>query len=119
MVVPVFFVIFLALFEFARVDVIRHSIQTAAYEGARDAIVPNANAERARTVALENLNAIMAIHGDVTVNPAVITPQTPEVTVTVDVPLDDNAWVVPMFFQGKRLTTSVTLSRERSELIVF
>ena len=118
-VAPIVFLFLFTLFEFARVDVIRHSIESAAYEGARSAIVPNASADRARTAALQNLDAIMAINADVTINPAVITPLTPEVTVTVEIPLDDNAWVFPRFFRGRRLTSSVTLRRERSELIVF
>ena len=118
-VAPIVFFFLFTLFEFARVDVIRHSIESAAYEGARSAIVPSAGADRARAVALQNLDAIMAINADVTINPAVITPLTPEVTVTVEIPLDDNAWVIPRFFRGRRLTSSVTLRRERSELIVF
>ncbi len=116
---PLVFFFFFAILEFARANVIRHSIQCAAYEAARSAIVPGATADEARTAAFQILNAVSAINADVTLNPATITPQTPEITVTVDVPLDDNGWVAPMFFQGKTLTSSVTLSRERSELTTF
>lgn len=117
--VPLLFFFLFALLEFSRANLIRHSIQLAAYEGARKAIVPGATAGTARTAAFQILNAVGVINADVTVSPAVITPLTPEVTVTIEVSLDDNVWVVPKFVRGKRLTNSVTLSRERSELIAF
>jgi len=118
-VVPLVFFFFFAMLEFSRANVIRNSIQSAAYEGARSAIVPGATADDARAAAFQILNAVTAVNASVTINPATITQLTPEVTVTIAVPLDDNGWVTAKFFQGRTLTSSVTLIRESSEFTAF
>jgi Flp pilus assembly protein TadG len=116
---PLIFFLFFSLIEFSRANMMRHAVASAAFEGARTAIVPGATADDARTAALKMLKAVAAINTDVTVDPATITDKTPTVTVTVEVLLDDNAWVVPKFFRGGALTSSVTLARERTELFVY
>jgi Flp pilus assembly protein TadG len=46
-VAPVFFILVIAAFEFGRINVIRHTADNAAYEGARIAMVPGATAAEA------------------------------------------------------------------------
>lgn len=109
---PIIFAVIFASFEFCRVNMIRHTMDNAAYEGARKAIVPGATAQTARAAA-DSLLAILSVRDStVTISPATIAPQTPEVTVTIDVPLQRNSWSAPLFFNRKSLTTSCTLSRE-------
>jgi hypothetical protein len=48
----------------------------------------------------------------VSVQPATIANNTPEITVSVQVPLDSNSFIAPRFFLGKTLTKACTLSRE-------
>lgn len=109
---PIIFAVIFASFEFCRVNMIRHTMDNAAYEGARQAIVPGATDQTARDAA-ESLLAILSVRDStVTVSPTPILPQTPQVTVTIDVPLQRNTWGAPLFFNRKSLTTSCTLTRE-------
>ncbi|MDM4017367.1 TadE family protein [Roseiconus lacunae] len=111
-VAPVLFFFFFAAFEFCRVAMIRHTVDNAVYEGCRDAIIPGATANMARTRA-EAILGTLGLNGyDVTVTPAVIDNTTPEVTVEVDVRLDANTFVPPQFTGGRRITRVLTMQRE-------
>ena len=112
---PLLFLFFFASLEFSRVNMIRQSVENAVYEGARRGIVPGATADNCRDSAQVILNSISARDATITVAPSVITKDTPEVTVTVAIPVDSNSWVTPLFFAGKTITGSMTLRRERSE----
>jgi Flp pilus assembly protein TadG len=117
--VPLLFFLFFSALEFARANMIRHSVQTASYEGARRGIFPGASAQDVRDGANLVLAAVAAVNATVTVNPTVIDNDTPDVTVTVSVPLDDNGWVVPKFFAGRELTSTTTLTREHIDEFSF
>lgn len=112
-VLPIFFLFLFAAVEFGRMNMIRHTVDNAAYEAARTAIVPGGDAATAEEVGQEILTAIGA--RDITINvvPSVITDDTPEVTVTVICPCDQNSYIFPAFFRGRNLTGVTTLSRER------
>jgi hypothetical protein len=43
----------------------------------------------------------------------VIQPSTNEVTVRIDVPINENSWVAPFFFKDMSVSTSMTMRRER------
>lgn len=104
---------FFASLEFARVNMIRQSIENAVYEGSRRGIVPGATAEDCRDAALGVLTAVLVNNPDVNVTPSTITPDTTEVTVDVSVPVNSNSWVTPLFFADMSITGSMTLNRER------
>jgi Flp pilus assembly protein TadG len=110
---PILFLFFFAALEFGRVNMIRQSIENAVYEGSRRGIVPGATATDCRNSAQAVLNAISANNAQITVTPSVITPNTPEVTVAIIVPVNSNSWVTPFFFENKSLSGSMTLRRER------
>lgn len=110
---PVVLLIFLASFEFCRANMIRHTADNAAYEGARRAIVPGATAADAENAARKMMAVVGAKEATFDVDPPVIDDDTPEVTVTVTVPLDANGFVAPMFLKGKTVTSGFTLARER------
>ena len=112
-VAPVFFLILLAMFEFARLNVLRHTADNAAYEAARAAMVPGASATDARNEANRLLSTVGAQGASITIDPGTITRGTQQVTVTIDVPLSRNGWVVPRFTAGKTLTSKSTLRTER------
>jgi Flp pilus assembly protein TadG len=115
--VPILFLTLFAAIEFSRVNTIRHSVANAAYEGARCGIVPGATETDARGAATDIMTAVCVRDAVVTVNPSVITADTSEISVTIDVPLDQNGWVTPKFFAGGVLTGSCTLARERYETV--
>lgn len=96
--VPILFLMVFAALEFCGMNVMRHSVDNAAYEGARRGIVPGATVADVETQA----NLIMAAAGAtnivVDVVPPVITNDIEELTVTITVPVADNGWITPIFF---------------------
>ncbi len=112
-VAPLFFLLLLTSFEFSRLNVIRHTADNAAYEAARIGMVPGATAAEAITEANRILNIVRANGARVTVNPATLGPDTQEITVTVDVPMDQNGLLTPRFTQGKTIRSQSTLKAER------
>lgn len=115
--VPILFLVVFAAVEFSRVNTIRHSVANAAYEGARRGIVPGATATDAQDAAVAILTAVCVRDAEVTLTPAVITADTSEITVKIDVPLDQNGWITPKFFAGDVLTSSCKLARERYDTV--
>ena len=112
---PVFFLFLLAAFEFGWLNVIRHTADNAAYEAARHVMDPGATAAEATAKARAILGVVGARNAKVTVSPTSITPETEEVTVTVEVPLSSNALVIPKFSGKKTVRSSSTLRTERAK----
>jgi len=108
----VLFLIIFASLEFARMNMIRHSVDNAAYEAARRVIVPGATASEAEDTAQQILGVVWARNGQIEIDPAVIQNSTPEVLVTVTVPADSNGLIAPQFFRGKSFVGSCRLTRE-------
>lgn len=112
---PLLLTMFFAAFEFARANMLRQTAENAAYEGARRAIIPGATADDAENFAI-NMLAIVGTNGaTVDVDPEVIEHDTPEVTVTVTVPLNENGFVAPLFLKDREIVTAMTLAREKYE----
>jgi Flp pilus assembly protein TadG len=112
---PIFFLFLLASFEFGWTNVLRHTADNAAYEAARHAMVPGATAAEAKDKANSILGILGTRNAKVTVNPSTLTPETKQVTVTVEVPMDSNGLIVPQFMRGKKLRSNSTLRTERAE----
>lgn len=112
-VAPVFFMILFAMFEFSRLNVIRHTADNAAYEAARLAIVPGAEAADAIAEANRLLGAVGARGASVTVDPPNLGVDTRQVTVAVEVPMSQNAFVVSRFTGTTTLRSQSTLRTER------
>ena len=109
---PLLLLIIFTSIEFGRMNVIRHSVDNAAYEAARKAIVPgstvaDADAEARRLMGLVGANGV-----NVQVTPTVIELDTPQITVEVTVQADQNGFVAPQFFRGKQLVGRCTLTRD-------
>lgn len=113
LVAPVFFLVIFSMFEFSRLNVIRHTADNAAYEAARVAMVPGATAAEAITEANRLLDMIGTQGAVVTVNPSTLALSTTEVTIAIDIPLDQNGWVVSKFTAGQTLHAEATLRTER------
>jgi Flp pilus assembly protein TadG len=112
---PLFILFLMASFEFGWLNVLRHTADNAAYEAARYAMVPGGTAAEAKTKANSILNIIGARDAKVTVTPATLTSATDEVTVSIDIPLANNALVVPKFTGKKTLHSEATLRTERAQ----
>jgi hypothetical protein len=100
-----------ALFEFGRFHMLQHTVENAAYEGARRGIVPGATAPLCRNTARGVLAAGSIQAAEVTVEPATILPDTELVTVRIVVDINQNAWV-SRFFVDRIVESSCTLRRE-------
>lgn len=109
---PILFLFVFTSIEFARMNVIRHTVDNAAYEAARRAIVPGATAQDAKDVAQSILSTVGTKGVNVTVTPATIQLNTPEVRIDISVACDQNGFIIPVFFRGKQLTGRSTLRRE-------
>lgn len=112
LVLPLALFITFSLVEFSRVNIIRNTMQNAAYEGARAAIIRGGTAAAASTKANAMLSTISIKNPTVQVIPAVVTNATSQVEVKITVPLGENMWVTPKFFASTTMVKSFTLTRE-------
>jgi Flp pilus assembly protein TadG len=113
-VAPIFFVLVIAAFEFGRLNVIRHTADNAAYEAARRAMVPGATAAEASTEAQRILRTVGTRGAKVSVTPATLGPEVDRITVTVDVPMNENGWITPRFTRSTTIRATSTLRTERA-----
>jgi Flp pilus assembly protein TadG len=109
---PLMFLVVFASVEFGRMNMMRHTVDNAAYEGARKAIVPGATAAQAEAEARRIMATIGSRGVAVTVTPATIDLDTRQVNVRVTVNADQNGFIANTFFRGRQLTGSVTMNRE-------
>ena len=109
---PLLFLVVLTSVEFGRMNVIRHTIDNAAYEAARKAIVPGVAAADAEREARRIMDIVGAQGVDVRITPPVLEIDTPQVNVNVSVDFGQNGFLTPFFFAGKRISGNVTMRRE-------
>lgn len=114
---PILILLIMAVVEFSRLGILRHAADNAAYEGARNAIVPGGSVEDANAAALNLLNRTGVKFANITVSPDPILETTTSIQVRVQVPVAQNSWVLPTFFQGANLSSEVTLLTERTPLV--
>jgi len=91
---------------------LRHTIEHAVYEGARQAIIPGGTASDVENEVQRILRTVGVRKSETTVTPSEITLSTPEIEVSLEVPLAGNLYLSPMFFKGRVLQRSIKLQRE-------
>lgn len=111
---PVIVLLVFGGIELTRVSMLRHTINHAAYEAARDAIVPGADVSEVILAAEEHL-ATIGVTASVIVEPSNITDDTAFVEVRVIAPVNGNSLVVPKFISGN-LEGKSLLMTERSPM---
>lgn len=116
-VMPVLLLTTFMVIEFSRSLLIQHTADTAAYEGARSAMVPGATASDAIAAANQLLGAAQIDGGVITVSPEVIEEDTAIISVEVRIPLARNSWIIPEWIITSDLTSEVTLFCERSPVV--
>lgn len=112
-VAPLLFLMFFAAIEFSRANMLRHSVNQAAYEGARRGMVPGASVADIEVEVGRIMEAATAFEYSVSVDPSTITNKTEQVTVQVDAGMDDNSWLGALFLSGESFSGACTLKRER------
>lgn len=108
---PVLLMFFVFMWEFSRAEMIRQTAASAAYEGARQAIVAGGSAEDATQMVNAVMQAVGIADSDVTVTPSIITPDTESVQIAITVPMSSNAWISPLFFRNLEIHSNMTLRR--------
>ncbi|MCA9218072.1 MAG: pilus assembly protein [Planctomycetales bacterium] len=108
----VLFLVIAISIEFSRMNMLRHSVDNAAYEAARAGIILRANVDDVKQTANEIMNSVRARGTVVEVTPDTIQDDTPEIVVTVSVPADQNGFVTPRFFAGRSFVGQCRLTRD-------
>jgi hypothetical protein len=99
--------------EFSRVNVVRNTIENAAYEGARTGMIAGATNAECVAATQTYLDVIDVNTSAINVTPAVLDDSAKDLTVTVSVTMDgSNGYIFPTFFLGKTLSSTITLTRE-------
>ncbi len=119
MLLPIILLFFGAMIETSRALLLQHTVDAAAYEGARAGMVPGGSSSDARAAAMVMLEASRLKNAVVTVDPEVLTEETALISVTVQVPVADNCWTSPMWFTAPYIKSQVTLFCERPPLITL
>lgn len=112
-VAPVAFLLLFGALELGHANMVFHSVEAAAYEGARKGIIPGATASECVAAANEMLQLCRVNGATVSVNPTTLTPSDANVTVRVQVPYRSNSIVVPFFTSNLVIDGECKLSRER------
>jgi len=113
-VATLFFLLVLSAIEFGRLNVIRHTADNAAYEAARHAMVPGATAAEAMAKANSLLSIVGTRGARVIINPPALGPNVRQITVTINVPMNQNGWVTPYFTSATTIRSSSTMKTERA-----
>lgn len=109
---PVLFALLFGALELARMNMIRETVNNAAYDAARTCIVPGATNAEGVTAGTSTLRCIGITNGTVQVTPSTITDTTPTVSATVSVPYSSNMWFPPLFATSGSATVTCTLTRD-------
>lgn len=109
---PILLLMIFAGWEFARINVIRNTMDNAAYSSARESMLPGASLTKIKAEGQAVLDSVGVNGATIDVSPTTITTNTPEVTISIAVPIPGNSLGVAKFFTSGNLTSSCTLSRE-------
>lgn len=116
-VLPVIMLFLTAMVEISRILMLQHTADTAAYEAARCAMVPGATVIEAEWEARALIEAAGLRNTAVTVSPSEITEETAFITVRVEIPANDNSWMLSSQFTDVVVASEVTLLTERSPIV--
>ncbi len=114
LVIPILVLTIFAGIEFARMNMVRHTMANASYAACRHVIVPGATAKEARERAIRVLRVAGITDANIQFTPNQIAEDTAFVTTRVIVPLDSNSFGLGKIFRGKQLDIETTLRTERS-----
>lgn len=113
MVATVVFMVIFGLIEFARLSILRHAVDNAAYEAARVGIVPGATTAEVNNAAEWMLANSGVSPTQISVTPFPLNDDSESITVSVAVDVADNSWIPPLYTRGKSVVGEATLGTER------
>lgn len=109
---PLLFALLFGCYEIAQANMILHATESAAYEAARNGIIPGADQDRMRQVAKNILSTVGVNDFQMTISPSVITRQTQTVRVEIEVNYLQNTAAPKFFMRNSILRGKCELSRE-------
>lgn len=109
---PILFLTMFSLYELSRANMIRHAIESAAYEGARVGILPGTTEERIFDSAAFILGSVGVSDFEITVTPEDFGPTTENVRVDIAVPFRGNTSIPAYVVGDPTFRASCELSRE-------
>ena len=110
---PVLMLMLFATYELTRVNMMLHTAEAAAYEGARLGIVPGATNAECEDAAQAMLATAGIKNAEVTINPSDLTSNSETVSITVSLSYHDNTLMFPVFMgRDARITKTCELVRE-------
>lgn len=109
---PCVLLFFFAAFEFCRFFMLSHTVDNAVYEATRRGIISGATAAEVERTGRQLLATLGVRSADVTITPRAINRDTPELTVEIVVPYNENSFVPPRFFNGVEIRRELTMARE-------
>lgn len=109
---PVFFLLLIGAYDATRVNMLRHTAQAAAYEGARRGVVPGASRSEIEAECRRIAASCGARDIRIRISPSVIRKETPEIEVTVEIPLRSNTMIASPFFGSILLEGKTKFTRE-------
>ena len=111
---PLLLFIVFASYEFCRANMIRHTVEAAAYEGARQGILPAADEQQIEDGANFVLASVAARGATIEINPSPLSAQSEIVEVTITVPLGSNLTFAPFFLKEGTIRRTCRLARENA-----
>jgi Flp pilus assembly protein TadG len=109
---PLAFLLLFGALELGHANMVFHVAEAAAFEGAREGIVPGASAADVES-AVERILEISHVRGaTVQVTPSNLSVLTTHIQVDVDVPYSQNTLIPPFFTQGLIVQRGCKLTRE-------
>ena len=116
-VLPIIFAMIAAFIELSRAWMLKQTADSAAYEGARAAIVAGALPMDGQLAAESLLKSSGIKTWRIAIEPPVIEEATTYVTVSVRIPVSGNTWIAPFFLKQTEVASSVSLITERPPAI--
>ena len=112
MMVPIVFLLLFAALELGRMNMIRQTVNNAAYEAVRTCIVPGATHAEGEDAARNLLVSIGVTGYTITLTPDTITDTTSSVTAEVTVPYSINLWAKPVYVTTGSASATCTMTRD-------
>ncbi|MEZ6136862.1 MAG: pilus assembly protein [Pirellulaceae bacterium] len=113
MMAPLMFFLLFGALELSHANMVYNSTEAAAYEGARQGIVPGATAADCINAAQGVLDITGVSNATIEVTPADLSIDTATVEVRIRVPYAQNTIVAPMFTKTLQIDRNCALTRER------
>lgn len=113
-VVPILLMTIWAGIIFARANMVRHTVENAAYVATRTVIVPGATKAEAIQRAEDMLSVLDIRNAQITFDPSEIQEDTLFVTTEITVPMNENSWGLSNYMKNAVFFGTSTLRTERA-----